>query len=114
MATPLAVQRQRHVEALEQGLQTLVRQLSSVPAVRKVILFGSYAAGRRDLFTDLDILVVMDSPLAFVERNAALAREIHVGIPADVFAYTPDEMERLRQRPFIRHAVETGRVMYEK
>jgi len=70
----LSVQRERHVAALARDLEYVVEQLGSIPSVQKVILFGSYAAGRRDLLTDLDVLVVMDSPLDFVARNVELAR----------------------------------------
>jgi len=31
-----------------------------MPEVQQVILFGSYAAGRRDLFTDLDVIVMAE------------------------------------------------------
>jgi len=85
-----------------------------MPEVQKVILFGSYAAGRRDLLTDLDILVVMDSPLDFVARNVELARCLRAGVALDLLAYTPQEMERMRDRPFLRHVLKTGKVLYER
>jgi len=110
----MSVERRRHVEALEQGLDSLVRQLKAVPEVQKVLLFGSYATGRRDLFTDLDLLVVMDSRLGFVERTADLSRRLRTGVALDLLVYTPNEMERMGGRPFIRHAQKTGRVLYER
>ncbi|MCX7854251.1 MAG: nucleotidyltransferase domain-containing protein, partial [Caldilineales bacterium] len=70
--TTLSVLRERHIAALERDLAALVAQLRAMPAVRRVILFGSYAAGRRDLFTDLDLLIVMDTSLDFVSRIAEL------------------------------------------
>ena len=109
-----SAQRARYVAALAENLESVVEQLSAIPAVQRVILFGSYAAGRRDLFTDLDILVVMDSPLSFVPRNADLAGRVRAGVALDLLAYTPQEMDQMRDRPFIRHALETGKVLYEK
>jgi len=85
----LSVQRERYVAALARDLAHVVEQLGSIPSVQKVILFGSYAAGRRDLLTDLDILVVMDSPLAFIPRNVELARRVRAGVALDLLAYTP-------------------------
>jgi predicted nucleotidyltransferase len=106
--------RQRYAQALERDLANLVVQLSQMPAVHRVILFGSYAAGRRDLFTDLDILVVMDSQLDFVARNADLARRLRVGVALDLLVYTPQELERMCDRPFMHRALQTGKVLYER
>jgi predicted nucleotidyltransferase len=110
----LAGERKSYVEALAQDLDSLVQQLSRIPAIQKVILFGSYATGRRDLFTDLDLLVIMDSSLDFVSRNVALARDLQARVALDLLVYTPQEMEQMRERPFLRHALKTGKVLYER
>lgn len=114
MIKDLSTQRERYAESLAEDLDRVVGRLSRVPAVRKVILFGSYATGRRDLFTDLDILVIMDSSQDFVTRNVELARGIEAKVALDLLAYTPQEIERNRHRPFLRRVFETGRVLYER
>jgi hypothetical protein len=73
MITTLQTWRQHHVQTLAAELAGLVEQLRRMPAVQKVILFGSYAQGRADLFTDLDLPVVMPSTLDFVSRCVWLA-----------------------------------------
>lgn len=113
-ASELATQREHYAKALDQDLDSLVEQLRALPEVRQVILFGSFAAGRRDLFTDLDLIVVMDSPLDFVSRGAALARRLRAGVALDLLVYTPQEFEQLRHRPFLRHALATAKVLYER
>jgi predicted nucleotidyltransferase len=110
----LSVLRKEYVKALGHDLDSLVQQLGDIPEVQSVILFGSYAAGRRDLFTDLDLLVVMDSSRDFVTRCAELARRLRAGVALDLLVYTPKEMERMRDRSFVRHALKTGRVLYER
>ena len=110
----LSVERERYVLALERDLNCLVQQLSSMPAVQRVILFGSYATGRRDLLTGLDLLVVMESPLDFVTRCAELARHLRADVALDLLVYTPQEMEHMRERPFLRQALKSGKVLYEK
>jgi predicted nucleotidyltransferase len=109
----LDMERERYITALAHDLESLVEQLRQIPAVQKVILFGSFAQGRRDLFTDLDLLVVMDSSLDFVARGVDLARQLRAGVALDLLVYTPQEMETMRDRPFIRHALATGEVLYE-
>ncbi|SHG34261.1 Nucleotidyltransferase domain-containing protein [Desulfacinum infernum DSM 9756] len=106
--------REQHAQALQRDLESVVNQLKRMPEVHMVVLFGSYAAGRRDLLTDLDLMVVMDSKLDFISRNVELARRIRADVALDLIAYTPEEMERMRNRPFLRHALRTGKVLYEK
>jgi predicted nucleotidyltransferase len=110
----LALERERYVAALDQALDELLRRLRTRPEVHRVILFGSYAAGRRDLFTDLDLLVVMDSAEPFVTRTAALYRDLAPRVDVDLLVYTPDEFERLRHGGFVRRAIETGTVLHER
>ena len=114
MVSGLDAERERYVATLAEDLEGLVQQLSNMPDVRQVILFGSYAAGRRDLLTDLDLLVVMDSTLGFVDRNVELAKRLHVRVALDLLAYTPQEVTQMRDRPFMRLALQTGKVLYER
>gem|GEM_PF-3547254 len=53
----LAEERKKHQLALETALWKAVEVLKGFPGVKQVILFGSYARGRRDLFTDLDFKI---------------------------------------------------------
>ena len=114
MTTELDRQRQAYVIALERALDDLVDQLATMPEVERVILFGSYAAGRRDLFTDLDLLVVMRSPLDFVSRTAALYRRLRVGVDMDLVIYTPEEIAQAGTHPFLRRILTEGRILYER
>jgi predicted nucleotidyltransferase len=112
--TTLTQRRAEYVEALDHALNRIVAQLAAMPEVERVILFGSYAAGRRDLFTDLDLLVVMASDQNFVRRTAELYQRIIADVDLDLLVYTPSEFERLRERGFIRQALGTGKVLYER
>jgi len=110
----LTAKREQYRDALEDAVQQIVTALAHRPEVERAILFGSYARGRRDLFTDLDILIVMDSPLDFVSRTAEMYRDLHCPVDLDLLVYTPDELARNRGRGFIRRALEKGTVIYEK
>jgi predicted nucleotidyltransferase len=106
--------RAAYAQALDDALSSILDYVTSLPEVEKVILFGSYAAGRRDLFTDLDLLIVMASEQDFVQRTAELYRQVQAGVDVDLLVYTPQEFEEQRQRGFVRHALATGQVIYEK
>ncbi|GAB4530533.1 MAG: hypothetical protein Kow0063_08750 [Anaerolineae bacterium] len=110
----LKQRRARYHQALEDALHSILGRLSRMPEVKKVILFGSYAAGRRDLFTDLDLLVVMDTGEDFVSRTARLYRQLSVNVDMDLLVYTPEEFQRQQRSGFVRYALATGQVIYEK
>ena len=50
--------------------------------MNRLSLFGSYTTGKADLFTDLDILVIMDTDKPFIDR----LKEIHslLALPVDI------------------------------
>lgn len=110
----LSQKRAEYVEALGRALDQIVTRLAGMPEVERVILFGSYAAGQRDLFTDLDLLVVMSSEQDFVSRTAGLRQQLAAGVDLDLLVYTPQEFERLREYGFVRQALRTGKTLYEK
>lgn len=110
----LQERRQRYAEALDAALVDLVRQLEARPQVRRVVLFGSAARGQRDLFTDLDLLVVMESDQDFVTRTAALRQELRAPVDLDLLVYTPDELEHMTNRGFIRKILEEGQVLFAR
>lgn len=107
----IGIDRAAYVAGLARTLERTTALLERKPDARRVILFGSYARGRRDLFTDLDLLVVMDSKEDFLARAVSLRREIGSPVDMDLLVYTPQEFERMRQRGFVRFAVETGKVL---
>jgi predicted nucleotidyltransferase len=114
LETVLKQRRTQYCQALDDALDEILDHLTNMPEVEKVILFGSYAAGRRDLFTDLDILVVMDTQENFVDRTARLYRQISTGVDMDLLVYTPQEFVRMQRSGFVKQALATGQVIYEK
>jgi predicted nucleotidyltransferase len=109
-----ARRRREYVAEMERELESIVGQLRSIPEVRSVILFGSWARGRRDLGADLDLMVVMESSQDFVTRCAGLAGRLRTGAPLDLLVYTPEEIERCAGRPFFRRALAEGKVLYAR
>jgi predicted nucleotidyltransferase len=112
--TDLIKVRSQYIRNLDQSLLNVVEHLKSKPEVVKIILFGSYAKNRRDLFTDLDLIVVMDSEKDFTQRTAQLYSEIDLSVDMDMLVYTPDEYKKLRRGRFMSAVQEEGRVLYER
>ena len=91
-----------------------MRKLSAIPAVFRISIFGSYARGSADLFTDLDILVIMQSHQPFIKRQQDLYQLLAAPVDLDLLCYTPEEFQEIRQRPFFRRALRDEVVLYEK
>lgn len=80
-------------------------------------MFGSYARGRADLYSDLDLVVVVPTELAFFERAKELLPEVwELGLAVDVLVYTPEEWARMRAEgnSFAATVEQEGKVIYER
>ena len=111
---PIRDKRAAYCVALEEALERIRGRLAESPQVQRAILFGSYASGRRDLFTDLDLVVVMESDSSFIERSIELRRHLEARVDMDLLVYTPEEFARMAQRGFLAHVLQTGLLIYEK
>ncbi|GAH80412.1 unnamed protein product, partial [marine sediment metagenome] len=72
------------------------------------------ALGKRDLFTDLDLIVIMNTPDNYIERTAELYRRLNYEVDLDLFVYTPEEFNDMKDGNFMRNVLLEGRVVYEK
>lgn len=83
-------------------------------AIRKVILFGSYAKGDVSRKSDMDLAVIMDTDKRFFDRYN-LCDELYsiFDTGLDIFPYTEEEFSRISHRPFIKRIIEEGIVVYE-
>ena len=83
--------RQRQtVEAMSSRLMPIFRK----HGVQRVILFGSLARGDDTRRSDLDLLVVMETDAAFLDRYDRLLPKIVREVPGrdvDLLIYTPEE-----------------------
>ncbi len=82
---------------------------------QKVILFGSYASGKPNEDSDIDLLVVMHYEGRSVEQAIKIRQKISGTMPLDLLVRTPKQInERLSLGDFfIREIVEHGITLYE-
>ncbi|MBI4561739.1 MAG: nucleotidyltransferase domain-containing protein, partial [Candidatus Rokubacteria bacterium] len=81
-------------------IQEIVRRLIAEYTPQKIILFGSYAYGQPDEDSDIDLLIIKDTPERFCERMDTVRRIVtgaHRRIPFEPIVLTSEEVEqRLR------------------
>lgn len=110
----LQTQRNNRRQQLESALQTLVSMLKTMGAI-KIIVFGSFILGSVRRYSDLDIIVIMPSIKNCKEWFKEIYDKIDVPVAVDIFPFTQEEfVQKLHTSSFIRHAIKTGRVVYEK
>jgi uncharacterized protein len=83
----------------------------------KIILFGSYAYGHPKPESDVDLLVIMDTPLRSRQQRLEISRALSPRpFPLDVIVRTPRELaERIALGDlFLREITTRGKVLYER
>lgn len=106
--------KQEQEQRLRQELTRITGLLKTRAEVHLVLLFGSLAAGRCGTHSDLDLVVVLETNLKFLDRVEELHRWITPEVELDLLAYTPEEWRALKQqRGFLRRIAEQGQVLHE-
>ncbi len=100
-------------EQIEEITQRIVANVKP----EKIVLFGSYARGTQRDDSDLDLLVVKDSPLPRYKRGSEIRKHLRrLKVPIDLLVYTKEEIAWWRnvRTAFITTVMETGIVLYEQ
>ena len=104
------------VATIEHIRETFSPALESGGAL-KAVVFGSYARGEADQYSDLDIIVVAETDKKFFKRHEDFQGIFDVWRKGlDMLIYTPEELEAMlaEHRAFIEVALEEGITIYEK
>ncbi len=97
------------------AIRRLAREIVEKFQPDKIILFGSYAYGTPNRYSDVDLLVVMPARNE-ISQEIRILSALEYPFPIDLMVRTP---ERLRWRLaagdwFLKEVVTKGRVLYEQ
>ena len=110
----LQTQRAARKRQLENALKEIVLKLEGMGAL-KIVVFGSYVSGTVRRWSDLDIIVVMPPTMSGKQWFKEIYDKVDAGVAADILTFTEEELEaKIETSSFIRHALKTGRIVYEK
>jgi len=81
----------------------------------KVILFGSYAYGTPDKYSDVDLLVIMPFKGRGINKAVEILEKTNPTFPVDILVRTPEDVERRIKWNdfFLREIIERGATLYE-
>ena len=99
-------------------IQAVAKHIAENFDPEQIILFGSHAYGKPTAWSDVDLLVVMDTP---VGKEFEKSLDIRKSLPAltfglDVVVRSRKDIERCKQLGdwFLVDATEKGKVLYER
>jgi predicted nucleotidyltransferase len=77
---------------------------------QRVILFGSWARGDEDEYSDLDLVIIKETQERFLDRLKRVYELVKPTFAMDVLVYTPQEFAEMQERnnPFIEYGAERG------
>ena len=98
-------------------IQDILEKLLADYAPEKVILYGSYAYGKPDRDSDIDLLIIKETTERFIDRWVTVQQILtgtHPSIPVETLVLTPQEMERRLAigDQFVEEIITRGEVLY--
>jgi predicted nucleotidyltransferase len=96
-------------------IRELLSPLFGRSGVIKAVLFGSFSRETGTKKSDLDLMIVKDTARRFFDRYEEFDA-IHGLISdraVDLLIYTPEELQNISHRPFVRKILEEGITIYE-
>lgn len=104
----------RRHRALQQELDRVLPILIREYAPEKILVFGSFANGQSAEWSDLDLVVIKNTPQRFFDRLADVINMVKPQVGMDILVYTPAEWETMcATNAFIREEIlGKGRLLY--
>lgn len=101
----------------KEALSSIVARIVKHFQPEKIILFGSHAWGTPAMYSDVDILVIMDVEGSIIRKEAQISMVARPKlVPMDIIVRTPEQIQyRLKiGDPLIRRIMREGEVLYER
>jgi predicted nucleotidyltransferase len=99
-------------EQIDQYCQEIVSKLDP----HAIILFGSFATDDINEGSDIDIMVIADFQVGFLDRIKLLLDLNHFGLPIEPIGYTVEEFESMKEagNSFVSQVLCTGKILCQR
>lgn len=106
--------KERRKARLNSSLDSIINELRNIGAL-KIILFGSLVKGEVDIYSDLDLLIIMPSSRSGKQWMKQIYGTLSREVASDLIVYNEKEFEeKLPISRFLQSIVNSGRVVFEK
>jgi len=98
-------------------IRSIVQHIAERFDPEQIILFGSHAYGKPTAESDVDLLVVMDTPADEMEAMVQIAKSLPIlTFGVDVIVRSRRSLERRKRLGdwFLREVTQKGKVLYER
>ena len=98
-------------------IKKIVDQIKKKYKPEKVILFGSFAYGKPNKDSDVDLFIVKKTKEIRTKRHLKVDRMLlDRDIPLDILVYTPQEIKKRISLGdfFIKNIIQKGKILYAK
>lgn len=99
---PVLFKSRPRLSVLDLDRNDFIDQLScylKAKEIKRAYIVGSYARQEASPWSDVDLLIVHETDLPFVERPRIFDGLRDFGIPIDILVYTPNEFVAQEQAP---------------
>ena len=100
------------IDALKEKLQPLFKEHK----IEKAILFGSLARNHSSRHSDIHLIPIKNTKLRYLDQYEGVLSSFSQALPewdVDLLIYTPQELQKISDRHFVRQALREGKVLYE-
>lgn len=100
----------------ERAIRHLCERIAQEFDPDKIVLIGSHAAGHAGQDSDVDLLVVLRFEGKGLTKSLEILNRVNPEFSVDLIVRRPEDVERRYREgdPFIREALDHGRVLYER
>lgn len=109
----LIERQQKLAAALDHIMQVLTTQYHP----EKVILFGSLAEGIVHEWSDIDLVIIKDTPLPFLQRLKEVALLCLAPVGVNYLVYTPNEFTQMIAENnlfIVKEVTKKGKILYDR
>ena len=89
------------MDVMSKDLQTILEAIKNRVQLKHLFLFGSYAEGRANTESDLDLCIVAETDKSKIEALREIRIDLYAKVtsPIDFLFFTPDEFETRSKVP---------------